>query len=71
MRTLWGVADPEQLVALANLLEDYAKEMGIAGDEEARRVLAERILALFNEGVPPVEIKRRLDSAPALPSHPW
>jgi hypothetical protein len=51
------------MAALALLLEEYAKEMGISGDEEARYRLAERILALFNEGVAPVEIRRRLDSS--------
>ncbi len=28
MKTLWGIADSEQLDALAMLLEEYAKEMG-------------------------------------------
>ena len=66
-RTLWGVADAEQLAALAALLEAYAKEMGISGDQGARDTLAERILALFNEGMPLAEIKRRLDSCRSSP----
>jgi len=61
-RALWGVADPEQLAALALLLEEFSKEMGISGDQQERDRLAERILALFNEGVAPEEIRRRLDS---------
>jgi len=36
--------------------------MGISGDQQERDRLAERILALFNEGVAPEEIRRRLDS---------
>ncbi len=67
MRTLWGIADPEQLAALGKLLEAYAKEMGISGDEEARERLAEQILVLFNDGVAPEEIRRHLDSSPASP----
>ena len=67
MRTLWGIADPEQLAALGKLLEAYAKEMGISGDQEARDRLAERILALFNDGVAPEDIRRRLDSVPGVP----
>ena len=50
MRTLWGIADPEQLTALAKLLEEYAQDMGISGDQEARDRLAERILALVQPG---------------------
>ena len=68
MKTLWGIADPERLAALGKLLEDYAKEMGISGDQEARERLAEQILALFNDGVPMPEIRRRLDSRTASPS---
>lgn len=68
MRTLWGIADPEQLTALAKLLEEYAQDMGISGDQEARDRLAERILALFNQGATPQEIRRRLNSSPAAPS---
>ncbi|WP_167480971.1 hypothetical protein [Mesorhizobium waimense] len=65
-RALWGVADPEQLAALGKLLDEYAKEMGISGDQEARDRLAERIWALFNEGVTGLEeIRRRLDSSRA------
>ena len=67
MRCLWGVADPEQLAALGKLLEDYAKEMGISGDQEAREHLAQQILALFNDGVPVPEIRRHLDSSAASP----
>jgi len=59
-----GIADPEQLAALAELLEEYATAHGITGDKAARARLAERILALFNEGVRPEEIRRRLDSSP-------
>lgn len=66
-RTLWGVADPEQLAALGKLLEEFSKEMRISGDEEARERLADRILALFNEGVAPEDIRRRLDSSPGSP----
>jgi len=69
-RSLWGVADPEQLAALALLLEEYAKAMGISGDDHERHRLAERILALFNEGVAPEEIRRRLDSCEASPPDP-
>ena len=32
MRTLWGVANPEQLAALKKILEEYATEHGLAGD---------------------------------------
>ena len=46
-----GIADPEQLAALGKLLDEYAKATGISGDQEARDRLAERIWALFNEGV--------------------
>ena len=70
MRTLWGIADPEQLAALAKLLRDYAKEFGISGDEGARERLAERILGLFNDGLPPEEIRRRLDPTPGFPALP-
>ncbi|MDX8442229.1 hypothetical protein [Mesorhizobium australafricanum] len=64
LRTLWGVADPEQLASLGKLLEEYAKEMGISGDDEARKRLAARIMGLFNEGVTaPEDIRRRLDSS--------
>jgi len=63
--TLWGVADPEQLAALAKLLEEYAKDMGVSGDQEERERLAERILALFNNGATPEEIRRHLVSSPA------
>lgn len=70
MRTLWGVADAEQLTALASLLEEYANEMGLHGDEDARNRLAERILALFNEGVAPEDIRRHLDSSKSSPAHP-
>ena len=67
MNTLWGIADPEQLAALAELLEEYATAHGITGDKAARDRLAERILALFNEGIKPEEIRRRLDSSPPSP----
>jgi len=69
-RALWGIADPEQLAALALLLEEYAKEMGISGGQQERDRLAERILVLFNEGVAPDEIRRRLDSNQASPAQP-
>ena len=62
MRSLWGIANPEQLATLTKLLKDYAKEMGVVNNADARDLLAERIVALFNEGLPPDEIRRRLDS---------
>ncbi|ANT53281.1 hypothetical protein GCM10007880_17010 [Mesorhizobium amorphae] len=66
IRAQWGVADPEQLAALGKLSDEYAKEMGISGDREARDRLAERIWTLFNEGVAGLEeIRRRLDSSRA------
>ena len=65
---LWGVADPEQLAALAELLDEYAGDYGITDDDAARNRLAERILRLFNEGVKPADIRRQLDSSPPLPT---
>lgn len=62
----WGIADAEQLAALARLLDEYSKEMGIAGDKPARNRLAARIMCLFNEGITnPGDIKRNLDSSPS------
>jgi DNA polymerase III delta subunit len=63
-RTQWGVANPDQLAELTTLIEDYAKEMGINGDKAARDRLAARVMDLFNEGVKPEEMRRRLDSSP-------
>ena len=63
---LWGIADPEQLAALAELLEEYATAHGITDDQAARDRLAQRILALFNEGMKPADIRRGLDSSPPL-----
>jgi hypothetical protein len=62
----WGIADAEQLAALARLLDEYSKEMGIAGDKPARNRLAARIMCLFNEGITnPGDIRRNLDSSPS------
>jgi len=69
-RTFWGIADPEQLAALALLLEEYAKEMGISGDQQERDRLAECILVLFNKGFAPDEIRRRLDPVKPHPRNP-
>ena len=63
--TSWGIADAEQLAALTKLLDEYSKEMGIAGDQAARRRLAARLMCLFNEGITnPEDIRRNLDSSP-------
>lgn len=64
--TLWGIADAEQLAALTRLLDEYSKEIGIAGDDAARDRLAGRIMGLFNEGITkPEDIRRNLDSSPS------
>jgi len=63
-RTQWGVANPDQLAELSKLIEDYAIDMGINGDKAARDRLAARVMDLFNEGVKPEDMKRRLDSSP-------
>ena len=64
--TSWGIADAEQLAALARLLDEYSKEMGIAEDQPARNRLAARIMCLFNEGITnPENIRRNLDSSPS------
>lgn len=63
--TSWGIADAEQLAALAKLLDEYSKEIGIVGDKPARDRLAARIMCLFNEGIiNPEDIRRNLDSSP-------
>ena len=62
--TSWGIADAEQLAALTRLLDEYSKEIGIAGDKAARGRLAARIMGLFNDGITkPEEIRRNLDSS--------
>ena len=66
--TLWGIANNEQLAALTRLLDDYVKDMGLVGDTAARDRLAETIMALFNDGVKPEDIRRHLDSSRASPS---
>lgn len=64
--TSWGIADAEQLAALAKLLDEYSKEIGIVGDKPARDRLAARIMCLFNEGITnPEDIRRNLDSSPS------
>lgn len=65
MNTLWGVANAEQLAALTKLLDDYVREMGFVGDTVARDHLAGLIMALFNEGVKPEDMRRHLDSRQA------
>ncbi|TIU58190.1 MAG: hypothetical protein E5V52_04065 [Mesorhizobium sp.] len=66
LRALVGVADADQLAALSKLMAEFEKETGISEDDEARRSLAERIMALFNRGVTePEEIRRRLDAGRA------
>jgi hypothetical protein len=64
MKTLWGIANPDQLAALKKLLEQYVEERGLKGDEAAIDRLANRIMNLFNDGVTDaVEIRGRLDSS--------
>ena len=67
MNTLWGIANAEQLAALTKLLDDYVKDMGFVGDPIARDRLADLIMALFNGGVKPEDIRRHLDSSRASP----
>ena len=56
----------EQLAALTRLLNDYAKEAGIAGDAVEHNRLAARIMGLFNDGITePEDIRRNLDSSPS------
>jgi hypothetical protein len=65
MRTLVGIANPDQLTALRKLLDEYAAAHGLT-DEAALQRLADRILMLFNEGITDaIEIRRRLDSSRA------
>ena len=64
-RNQWGVANPDQLAELTKLIEDYAMDMGINGDKAARDRLAARVMDLFNEGVKPEDMRRRLDSRSA------
>jgi hypothetical protein len=66
----WGIADADQLAALTKLLDEYAKEVGIAGDD-ARDRLAASIMGLFNEGLSkPEEIRLCLDSNRSRQSAP-
>ena len=60
--TLWGIADAAQLAALTKLLDDYVRDMGLVGDPAARDRLASLIMSLFNDGVKPEDMRRRLDS---------
>jgi hypothetical protein len=64
MMMLSGIADAEQLAALTKLLDEYSRELGIAGDTAARDRMATRIIDLFNNGVTkPEDIRRHLDSS--------
>lgn len=65
MAITWGVADPDQLAELSKLIDAYSREMGIEGDTAARDRLAELVMALFNEGVKPGDMRPRLDSSRA------
>jgi len=63
MRTLAGIANPDQLAELRKILDKYAADRGLAGDQLALDDLADRIMGLFNEGVTDTaEISRRLSS---------
>jgi hypothetical protein len=59
----WGIVDDTQLSALAKLLEEYSREIGIDGDQEARELLGTNIMSLFTRGIrKPEDIRRHLDS---------
>lgn len=50
MKTLWGIANPDQLAALKKLLEQYGEERGRTGDKAAIDRLANRTMDLFTAG---------------------
>ena len=63
--TLRGIANPDQLAELTELISEYSKDMGINADKAAQDRLAARVMDLFNDGITkPEEIRRRLDSSP-------
>ncbi len=60
-----GCFNPEQLVELTNILDEYCLQANIAGAHSAREQLARRLIVLFQGGiVKPDDIKKVLDSLP-------
>jgi hypothetical protein len=45
-----GVADPEQLAILADAVETYCRETGIAKDSREGERLARRVVQLYDAG---------------------
>jgi len=60
----FGIADDEQLAALAKLLDDYPKEHGIKGDAAARDLGGAHHAIVTGGLMKPEDIRRVLDFNP-------